>query len=35
VANVVVRLGHPRVAIYDGDLLEWCAGRSLPLETGP
>ena len=34
-ANVLVRLGHPRVAIYDGGLLEWCADRSLPLEVGP
>ena len=34
-ANVVVRLGHPRVAIYDGGLLEWCADRKLPLQTGP
>lgn len=34
-ANVLVRLGHPRVAMYDGGLLEWCADRSLPLETGP
>ncbi len=33
-ANVLVRLGHPHVAIYDGGLLEWCADRSLPLETG-
>ena len=34
-ANVLVRLGHPRVAMYDGGLMEWCADRSLPLETGP
>jgi thiosulfate/3-mercaptopyruvate sulfurtransferase len=34
-ANVLVRLGHPDVAVYDGGLLEWCADRSLPLETGP
>ena len=34
-ANVVVRLGHPRVAIYDGGLMDWCADRSLPLETAP
>ncbi len=35
VANVLVRLGHPNVAVYDGGLLEWCADRSLPLQTGP
>ena len=34
-AHVLVRLGHPHVAIYDGGLLEWCADRHLPLETGP
>ncbi len=34
-ANVLVRLGHPNVSIYDGGLLEWCRDRSLPLETGP
>ena len=34
-ANVLVRLGHPDVAVYDGGLVEWCADRSLPLETGP
>lgn len=33
-ANVLVRLGHPKVAIYDGGLMEWCADRSLPLELG-
>ena len=33
-ANVLVRLGHPNVAIYDGGLMEWCADRSLPLELG-
>ncbi len=33
-ANVLVRLGHRDVAVYDGGLLEWCADRSLPLETG-
>jgi thiosulfate/3-mercaptopyruvate sulfurtransferase len=33
-ANVLVRLGHPNVAIYDGGLMEWCADRSLPLEVG-
>jgi thiosulfate/3-mercaptopyruvate sulfurtransferase len=32
--NVLVRLGHPNVAIYDGGLMEWCADRSLPLEVG-
>ncbi|MEZ5157208.1 MAG: rhodanese-like domain-containing protein [Candidatus Nanopelagicales bacterium] len=34
-ANVLVRLGHPDVAVYDGGLVEWCADRSLPLERGP
>ncbi len=34
-AHVLVRLGHPHVAVYDGGLLEWCADRSLPLELGP
>jgi rhodanese-related sulfurtransferase len=29
-ANVLVRLGHPRVAIYDGGLLEW---PSMPTTT--
>ena len=33
-ANVLIRLGHPNVAIYDGGLMEWCADRSLPLEVG-
>ena len=33
-AHVLVRLGHPRVAVYDGGLLEWCADRRLPLELG-
>ncbi|WP_242343793.1 sulfurtransferase [Anaeromyxobacter terrae] len=33
-ANVVVRLGHPSVAIYEGGLYEWCRDRSLPLEVG-
>ena len=34
VAHVLVRLGHPDVAVYDGGLLEWCADPDLPLETG-
>jgi thiosulfate/3-mercaptopyruvate sulfurtransferase len=34
-AHVLVRLGHPDVAVYDGGMLEWCADRSLPLQTGP
>lgn len=34
-AHVLIRLGHPDVAVYDGGLLEWCADRSLPLELGP
>ena len=34
VAHALVRLDHPHVAIYDGGLLEWCADRRLPLETG-
>jgi len=33
-ANALIRLGHPDVAIYDGGLMEWCADRSLPLELG-
>lgn len=33
-AHVLVRLGHPHVAVYDGGLLEWCADRRLPLELG-
>ena len=35
VAQVLVRLGHPNVAVYDGGMLEWSADRSLPLQTGP
>lgn len=34
VANVLVRLGRPDVAVYDGGLVEWCADPRLPLETG-
>jgi thiosulfate/3-mercaptopyruvate sulfurtransferase len=34
-AHVLVRLGHPDVAVYDGGLLEWCADPQLPLELGP
>ncbi len=33
-ANVLVRLGHRNVAIYEGGLYEWCRDRSLPLEMG-
>lgn len=33
-ALVLHLLGHPRVAIYEGGLVEWCADRSLPLELG-
>ena len=33
-AHVLVRLGHPQVAVYDGGLLEWCADPHLPLELG-
>jgi thiosulfate/3-mercaptopyruvate sulfurtransferase len=33
-ALALVRLGHRDVAVYDGGLMEWCADRSLPLETG-
>ncbi len=33
-AHVLVRLGHPSVAIYEGGLYEWCRDRSLPLEMG-
>jgi hypothetical protein len=35
VGTALVRLGHPNVAVYDGGLVEWCADRSLPLQTGP
>jgi thiosulfate/3-mercaptopyruvate sulfurtransferase len=31
-AHVLVRLGHPHVAVYDGGLLEWCADPRLPLK---
>lgn len=34
VAHVLVRLGHRHVAVYDGGLMEWCADRRLPLQTG-
>ena len=34
-ANVLVRLGRPDVAVYDGGLMEWCADPRLPLEVGP
>ncbi len=27
-------LGHPRVALYPGGLLEWCADPAMPMETG-
>ncbi len=27
-------LGHPRVALYPGGLLEWCADREMPMEIG-
>ena len=33
-ANVLVRLGHPNVAIYNAGLMDWCAARTLPLELG-
>lgn len=33
-AHVLVRLGHPHVAVYDGGLIEWCADPGLPLELG-
>ncbi len=33
-ANVLIRLGHRDVAIYEGGLYEWCRDRSLPLEVG-
>jgi len=33
-ANVLIRLGHPNVAIYNAGLMEWCADRTLPLEVG-
>ena len=34
VAHVLLRLGHPDVAIYDGGLVEWCSERGLPMERG-
>lgn len=34
-AHTLIRLGQPNVAVYDGGLVEWCADRSLPLQTGP
>jgi hypothetical protein len=34
-AHVLGRVGHPNVAIDDGGLVEWCADRSLPLQTRP
>lgn len=34
VAHALIRLGHPDVAVYDGGLMEWCADRTLPLQTG-
>lgn len=34
-ANVLVRLGRPDVAVYDGGLMEWCADPRLPLDVGP
>lgn len=34
VAHALIRLGHHDVAVYDGGLMEWCADRALPLETG-
>ena len=33
-ANVLTRLGHPNVAVYNAGLMEWCADRTLPLEVG-
>ncbi len=33
-AHVLVRLGHPHLAAYDGGLLARCADRRLPLELG-
>jgi thiosulfate/3-mercaptopyruvate sulfurtransferase len=33
-AHVLVRLGHPDVAVYDGGLAEWCGDQDLPLERG-
>ena len=33
-ANVLVQLGHRDVAVYQAGLMEWCADRNLPLETG-
>jgi thiosulfate/3-mercaptopyruvate sulfurtransferase len=33
-AFTLVRLGAPRVAVYDGSMVEWSADHSLPMETG-
>ena len=33
-AFALVQLGHRRVAVYDGSLLEWSADPELPMETG-
>lgn len=33
-AFTLVRLGAPRVAVYDGSLVEWSADPGLPMETG-
>ncbi len=33
-AFVLHLLGHPRVGVYDGSMMEWAADRSLPLVTG-
>jgi len=34
IADVLVKLGHPNVAIYNARLMEWCADRSVALEVG-
>lgn len=33
-AFVLHRLGHPRVSVYDGSMMEWAADPTLPLELG-
>ena len=33
-ALALVRLGHPRVAVYDGSMSEWSRDPATPMETG-
>jgi 3-mercaptopyruvate sulfurtransferase SseA len=34
VAFTLLRLGAPRVAVYDGSLVDWSSDPALPMETG-